>query len=124
MTIDERKARDRAIRKAIKSDYPLIKFFDIDDEARLIAVAWVEGFEKIGMMEIEQKHKLASDIMNYTRRKLASRDSELRELREVAVKMASALTDAVSGDKIANSDYKRLSKALAAYRKINKEIKP
>ena len=83
MTIDERKARDRAIRKAIKSDYPLIKFFDIDDEARLIAVAWVEGFEKIGTMEIEQKHKLASDIMNYTRRKLASRDSELRELREV-----------------------------------------
>lgn len=50
-----------------KKKYKLIPFHDIDEEARDIAVAWVDNFpaKRIGGMEIEQKHKLASDIMGY-----------------------------------------------------------
>ena len=46
-------------------NYARIAMSDIEPEARRIAVAWVEGFEKNGSLEIEQKVKLASDIMNY-----------------------------------------------------------
>lgn len=38
---------------------------DITDEARALAVRWVEGYEPMGSINMEQKHKLASDIMNY-----------------------------------------------------------
>lgn len=56
--------------KDIDNDYPLIPMSEIDDEAREIAVRWAEnnGYSWIG-----DKHKLASDIMNYARRK-AERD--------------------------------------------------
>ncbi len=40
---------------------------DIEDEARLIAVRWIEGYEPMGY-DIEQKIKLASDLMNYAKR--------------------------------------------------------
>jgi hypothetical protein len=40
---------------------------DITDEARLLAVAWVDGYESQGM-DIPGKQKLASDFMNYARR--------------------------------------------------------
>lgn len=43
-------------------DYKLIPMFEITDEAREIAVAWMECEDKHW---IRQKHKLASDIMNY-----------------------------------------------------------
>jgi hypothetical protein len=43
----------------------LIPFNKITNEAMKIAVAWVEDFRRIGGIEIQQKHKLASDIMNY-----------------------------------------------------------
>lgn len=55
--------------KNIDNDYQLIPMADIDDEAREIAVRWVEEFQDAGGIAIEQKHKLASDIMNYARRK-------------------------------------------------------
>lgn len=49
------------------SDYPLIPMGEIDQEARLLAVRWVENYEPCGF-DLPNKHKLASDIMNYARR--------------------------------------------------------
>lgn len=49
--------------------FPLIPFSEIDDDARRIAVAWVEQYGTMGF-DLENKHKLASDIMNYHRMKL------------------------------------------------------
>jgi hypothetical protein len=49
----------------LENDYPLIPMSRIDDEAREIAVRWGG---KSGMDWIGDKHKLASDIMNYARR--------------------------------------------------------
>lgn len=51
--------------KPMDEDYPLIPMKDIEDEARLIAVRWHENATNW----IGDKHKLASDIMNYARRK-------------------------------------------------------
>jgi hypothetical protein len=45
-------------------EYPLIPMSEITDEARKIAVAWMECEDKHW---IGQKHKLASDIMNYAK---------------------------------------------------------
>jgi hypothetical protein len=55
------------LKKEMETDYPLIRMKDITDEARLLAVAWVDGYERQGM-DIPGKQKLASDIMNYARR--------------------------------------------------------
>ena len=46
-------------------DYKLIPMSDITDEAREISVRWMECEDKDW---IGQKHKLASDIMNYAKR--------------------------------------------------------
>ena len=54
--------------KQMDDDYPLIAMKDIDKEARLIAVRWHENATNW----IGDKHKLASDIMNYARRKRAN----------------------------------------------------
>lgn len=56
------------LEKEIQTDYPLIKMMDITDEARMLAVAWCEGYKPMGSINLESKHKLASDIMNYARR--------------------------------------------------------
>lgn len=55
-------------KKPMDEDYPLIPMKDIDDEARLIAVRWHENATNL----IGDKHKLASDIMNYARRKFSA----------------------------------------------------
>ena len=47
--------------------YNLIPLGKIEPVAQKIAVAWVEGFEKTGGIMLNDKHKLASDIMNYGR---------------------------------------------------------
>lgn len=49
----------------MEKDYPLIPINEITDEARNIAVSWMECEDKYW---IGNKHKLASDIMNYARR--------------------------------------------------------
>ncbi len=49
----------------IDNDYKLIPMSEITDEAREIAVRWGDNM-KIDF--ITEKHKLASDIMNYARR--------------------------------------------------------
>ena len=46
-------------------NYKLIPMNEITDEARELAVLWVEEFKDAGGIQIQQKHKLASDIMNY-----------------------------------------------------------
>lgn len=59
-------------------NYALTPLSDIDPEARKIAVAWVDGFEKIVGIEIQQKHKLASDIMNYSQSQLSEYKQKLK----------------------------------------------
>ena len=49
-----------------KEGYKLIPMSEITDEAREIAVAWMECEDKNW---IGQKHKLASDIINYSKKK-------------------------------------------------------
>lgn len=49
-----------------KYKYPLIPITEITDEARKIAVSWVDNYQPQGM-DIPNKHKLASDIMNYAK---------------------------------------------------------
>lgn len=55
--------------KTIDNDYKLVPMHEIEPEAYEIAVRWVNNHEPDGsLMQIEAKHKLASDIMNYARR--------------------------------------------------------
>jgi len=58
----------------LKNDYPLISMADITEKARKIAVAWMECDDK---RWIGNKHKLASDIMNYARRHSQQKIEEL-----------------------------------------------
>jgi hypothetical protein len=68
-----------------KPDFTLIPFSEIEPEARDIAVLWVENYTPHGssLPEIGQKHKLASDIMNYAKwhsRAALKRIEELEKL--------------------------------------------
>lgn len=45
--------------------YKLVPFLEIDETAKDIAVKWVENYKPSGGFELQQKHKLASDLMNY-----------------------------------------------------------
>ena len=62
-------------KQELESDYPLIPMSEISDEARELAVLWSEN-----MIDdfITQKHKLASDIMNYARRYHAGEMSSIQ----------------------------------------------
>jgi hypothetical protein len=51
-----------------KQPYILIPMSDITDEAREIAKAWYDGVSE--MNDIREKHKLASDIMNYAKNQI------------------------------------------------------
>jgi hypothetical protein len=48
-------------------EYQLIPLSEIEDDARKIAVVWVEELQDAGGIMLQQKHKLASDIMNYAK---------------------------------------------------------
>jgi len=48
-----------------KHQYKEYKLDEIHPQAREIAVEWIENFKPMGGMEIEQKVKLASDMMNF-----------------------------------------------------------
>lgn len=63
----------------INNDYPLIPMSNITDEARKIAVRW--GDEYFPGIALSEKHKLASDIMNYARRHSENLREEL--LKEI-----------------------------------------
>ncbi len=79
--MSEVKSKEVEIRKAFKTDYPLIPMNDISTEARLLAVAWGENMQDDFIL---QKQKLASDIMNYARR---WHDQQSRLLREALEKI-------------------------------------
>lgn len=53
---------------SIKEGYELIPMSDITDEARQIALEWMNGFDEWMKSDIKEKQKLASDIMNYHRK--------------------------------------------------------
>lgn len=67
--------------KKFKKRYKIIPFNEITEEARDIAVLWVENYKPMGM-NLEQKHKLASDIMNYTKSILSEKDLEIEKLKK------------------------------------------
>lgn len=46
----------------MENNYTIISLSEITDEARSIAIEWAES---VGLQSIWNKHKLASDIMNY-----------------------------------------------------------
>lgn len=74
------------IKQELKTDYPLIPMSKVSDEARMIAVAWHENATDW----IGDKHKLASDIMNYARRS----NKELIEALEEVVRISDRKHDA------------------------------
>lgn len=45
-------------------DYRMYSMSEVSDHARMVAVRWIENFKPDGGFELEQKTKLASDIMN------------------------------------------------------------
>lgn len=49
---------EQQLKKEMETDYPLIPMMEITDEARMLAVAWVEGYKAQGM-DIPGKQKLA-----------------------------------------------------------------
>lgn len=68
--------------------YKLIPMSEITDEAREIAVRWMECDDKDW---IGQKHKLASDIMNYAK-KYAAQQSKMPTRAECEKKMFEILS--------------------------------
>ena len=56
--------------------YKLFPMSEITDESRMIAVSWIENYGTMGF-DIENKHKLASDIMNYASNQLTTLTIEL-----------------------------------------------
>jgi hypothetical protein len=60
-------ANKTKLQKEMDRDYPCINMSDVDDEARLLAVRWGDAFD----LSFIDMVKLASDFMNYARRKNA-----------------------------------------------------
>ncbi len=75
-------------------NYKLINLEDIDTEARRIAVAWVENFKPIGGSDIQAKHKLASDIMNYAESRKGFEAKAYEELLEENRKLKTQIDQA------------------------------
>lgn len=69
--------------KRLNENYRLIPMKDITDEARDIAVMWIEGYKPAGIINLEQKHKLASDIMNYAALHAKDFQEWLAEMTEI-----------------------------------------
>lgn len=83
MTEDQKsevqKSAEKKLKKELETDYPLIPMSGIEPEARMIAVAWAKCDDPHW---IENKHKLASDIMNYARRKKSQLEEENKQLKD------------------------------------------
>ncbi len=76
--------------KELDTDYKEIPMSEITDEARQIAVRWGENMKDDF---IAQKHKLASDIMNYAHRHALKMVDKQRtaDARNVANRMESSI---------------------------------
>jgi hypothetical protein len=59
-------------------NYKLIPMDKIHDEARKIAVAWVEDYEPSGF-DLPNKHKLASDIQNFANTMLENKITKFNQ---------------------------------------------
>lgn len=108
MSIPIAEMTEQELKKEMAKDYPLIPMDEISDEARLLAVAWHENATDW----IGDKHKLASDIMNYARRqlqkeieaqdywpKLSQVELELAEYIEKTKKLVDALREIITTGK-------------------------
>ena len=51
-----------------KTKQPIVPMLEITKEARELAVAWMVGYEDWMKSDIREKHKLASDVMNYAKK--------------------------------------------------------
>lgn len=91
----------------INDGYKLIPLSEITDEAREIAVQWIEGYEPNGF-DITNKHKLASDIMNYAKKYSQSStpiQSGALSAEDVREKIDSILSDyKVLGEPVSEDD--------------------
>ncbi len=92
--------------KGINNDYPLIPMAEITDEAREVAVRW--GDEYFNGIAIHEKHKLASDIMNYARRYHDKKVAEEKEKNKVLYATQISHTEKKYNFVIQNNDYKIL----------------
>lgn len=79
-------------------NYKLIPMSDIDPEAKRIAILWHENATDW----IGDKHKLASDIMNYTANKLEEKDKRIKELGIVWDKLVEWRNQSSTPDFICN----------------------
>lgn len=79
------------IMKELAKGYSLIPMGEITNEARALAVEWCENYKPMGSINLEQKHKLASDIMNYANKyaeQLKADNERLKGLIEKAYQTA------------------------------------
>ena len=90
---------------------------NIDDEARMLAVRWVESEVK-EFNNIWDKHKLASDIMNYARRKMSDQEATNKEL----IKVIEAIVYA-DGDSLADQYTNMINIAEGALKVFEKKTK-
>lgn len=65
----------------LNKKYRLIPMDEITDDAREIAKRWYDGVSE--MNDIGQKHKLASDIMNYANQQTSELNSEIKRLTKM-----------------------------------------
>lgn len=70
------------INKELIEEYKLVPMDEITEEAKAIAVLWVEGYKPMGF-DLPQKHKLASDIMNYAKNyHIALATTSIKQMKE------------------------------------------
>ena len=95
-------------------EYKLIPLSDVTEEARTIAVAWCENYQRMGF-DIQQKHKLASDIMNYAAR-------EVEQYKRKIEFMLTAKELEYSDDFLNNSEDKHVYGKLCEIRELLEEL--
>lgn len=97
-------------------NYKLIPMDEITDEARMLAVAWGEEHE---VPSVENKHKLASDIMNYARR---YHESQMAGGTKAEAEAVIILFNETFARKISLTAYRQ--RAICARFKEGKKLKP
>lgn len=102
----------------LETDYPLIPMKDITPEARTIAVAWSAVMEH---PSIQNKHKLASDIMNYARRYHEKKTKE-KEASKAEAEAILILYNEVFKRKISLTSYRQ--RAICGRIKEGRKLKP
>lgn len=102
----------------LETDYPLVPMSEITDEARMIALAWGEAMDETNQ-SIQQKHKLASDIMNYARR---YHEAQMKAETKVDAEAVIILYNTIFKRKISLTAYRQ--RAILGRFKEGKKLKP